>query len=186
MSPRHATACRDARHTVQRQLDGDLMDAVVRLALDRHLEECAACREYRRELQEVQETLRAVPALSMPDEALDEVFQQTSRAPDRLGSRLERWGLDWRAAAAALVLGVGIWGLWPAGGTGFTDEELQQAALEARLALKLTARTLNGAEATAVRAVLAGEVSPALDRLPIRFPDNRRSAGGGQPTRTKG
>lgn len=185
MSPCETAACRDARHTVQRQLDGDLMDAVVRQALERHLDDCPTCLEYRRDLEEVQETLRAVPALAMPDEALDEVFQRTSRAPDRLGSRFERWGLEWRAAAAALVLGIGIWGLWPQGGAGFSDEELQQAALEARLALKLTARTLNGAEETAVRAVLAGEVSPALDRLPIRFPESRGS-GGGQPTRTKG
>jgi len=91
-----------------------------------------------------------------------------------------RWGLDWRAAAAALVLGIGVWSLWPA--AGYSDAEMQQAALEARLALKLTARALHDAEEAAVQGVLKREISPAIRRLPMQFPTAPEpSATGGLP-----
>ena len=59
---------------------------------------------------------------------------------------------------------------------GMTEAELQQAALEARLVLGLTSRALKRGD-TAVGQVLTGEVSPALKKVPIRWPtkDNERS-----------
>ena len=88
-----------------------------------------------------------------------------------------RWGLDWRTAAAALVLGVGVWSLWPS--AGYSDAEVEQAVLEARLALKLTARALNDAEQAALQGVLKREISPAIRRLPMQFPSAPAPAASG-------
>jgi anti-sigma factor RsiW len=160
--------CDRARETIQQILDGDLMDAALRGALERHLEACESCREYRHEITEVHETLRSAPPLTMSDEAFEAVLDRTTRARPRRGATLVRWGLDWRAAAAALVLGIGIWSLWPA--AGYSDAEVKQAALEARLALRLTARALHDTEEAAVQGVLRREISPAIRRLPMQFP----------------
>ena len=52
-----------------------------------------------------------------------------------------------------------------------TPEELQRAEAEIRLVLNRTAAALRQAERAAVRDVLGGEVSPALRKVPIRWPD---------------
>jgi anti-sigma factor RsiW len=171
--------CDRARETIQRVLDGDLMDAALRGALERHVEACESCREYRHEITEVHETLRSAPPLTMSDEACEAVRDRTTRARRARSATLVRWGLDWRAAAAALVLGIGVWTLWPA---GYSDAEVEQAALEARLALRLTARALHDAEEAAVQGVLKREISPAIRRLPMQFPSAPEpSASGGLP-----
>ena len=50
----------------------------------------------------------------------------------------------------------------------FSQEQIEQAALEARQVLELTAQALNRSRNIAGR-VLVDEVSPALQRTPIRW-----------------
>jgi hypothetical protein len=62
-----------------------------------------------------------------------------------------------------------------------TEAELAQAAEEARMVFTLTAQALRKAERTATRDVLAGEVSGALRRVPIRWPSPETPSDGGRP-----
>ena len=162
--------CGEFREWIHQVLDGDLMDEERRVSLDRHLAECESCRTAESELRQIQSTLRSAPSLSLPDEWLDEVFARTSRAPQESPAR-RGWGFDWRAAAAAAVLALALWNFWPSGQpSGYTQAELERAADEARLALKLTAQALARTERVGIEGVLGGEVSPALKRIPVRFP----------------
>jgi hypothetical protein len=54
-------------------------------------------------------------------------------------------------------------------------ERLARAEREIRLVLGRTAGALRRAEQAAVREVLAGQVAPALRRIPIRLPGSRQS-----------
>jgi len=181
---RRGMSCERARELIHRRLDGELMDAVRRQELEDHLDSCAACRRARAELDSVQAALRALPRIPMRDEALREVWEQTSRSrPDR-ASRARRW-LDWRPAAAAAALALALWAAWDLGAvrTGPSPEEVARAAEETRMVLGLTARALREVRQAAVTEVLAEEVSPALRRVPIRWPGEpekeRREPGNG-------
>ena len=162
-------SCDEARERVHRVLDGDLMLVEARRELDDHLASCAGCREASGELHSIQEALRSMPAAAFPDAALEAVWDRTTRS-----RRLWRSMLDWRAAAAAAVLALAIYGAWgPARVAGVaepTPEEVARATEEARMVLGLTARALNDAKQAAMEEVLAGEVSPALRRAPVPWP----------------
>jgi anti-sigma factor RsiW len=177
---RRGMNCEEARERIHQDLDGDLMAAESRQALDAHLDGCPDCRQADAELRALQQALSAIPAVPLPDEALDEVRQRTT-APDRTRSR---W-LDWRAAAAAAVLALAIYGSWTAVGPVAepepTEQEVAEAAEQARRVLALTGQALRGAKQTAFNDVLADEVSPALQRIPTRLREatriERRSSG---------
>jgi len=178
-------SCETARELIHRVLDGELMDAVRREELDEHLGACAECRRARDELGAVQSALRGLPAQPFPDEALQEVWRRTTRSgPVRRVAVGRRW-LDWRPAAAAAVLALALYAAWDAGVVRNepTAEEVARAAEETRMVLALTARALRDARQVAVKDVLADEVSPALRRVPIRWPgganDERRESGNG-------
>jgi anti-sigma factor RsiW len=178
-------SCETARDRIHRVLDGELMDAVRREELEEHLESCAECRRAREELGAVQSALRGLPVQPFPDEALQEVWRSTTRSGSARRVAAGRRWLDWRPAAAAAVLALALYAAWDAGGarTGPTAEEVARAAEETRMVLGLTARALRDAQQVAVKDVLADEVSPALRRVPIRWPGEtdkeRRESGNG-------
>lgn len=172
--------CEVARRAIHRRLDGEPLAEADARDLAAHLQRCGACGEFDSDLRAIQSGLREIPLAALPDAALQSVLDRTlsSRHAQTL-----RFGLDWRLAAAAVVT-VAVIGLWqslypPAPRP--SDVELERAAVETRAVLRLTARALRRAERTATRDVLAGEVSPALRRVPINWPSAEPSAGGGRP-----
>ena len=162
--------CADAREAVHATLDTDLVEAGLRQRLERHLSGCAACREFAEELRVIQGGLQVLPELELPDEVLQRVWDRTTRArPVRFWSRPRGF-----AAAAAAVVVLLLGGLWlqrEQGPAGPTEQEMRQAASEARMVLQLTSRALRKTEAAAFRDVLTDEVSGALRRAPIRWPE---------------
>jgi predicted anti-sigma-YlaC factor YlaD len=162
--------CAGAREAIHVSLDADLMDAGLKRRLEAHVAGCASCRAFASEMRAIQEGLRNLGELRMPDDVLEEVWVRTTRsrrAPARA------WRL--RLAAAAAVLVVVMAGLWLRNGsapTEPTDAELAQAAREARMVLQLTSRALRRAERAAVRDVLTDEVSRALRRVPVQWPEH--------------
>jgi len=167
--------CNQAREAVHVSLDAELMDAGLQQCLEQHLASCEACRAFADEMRSVQEELRSLPELKLPDEVLEEVWEHTTRSrPKR--AWLRRWNVAAAAAALFLVVLAGVWlrnGSPPAGPT---DAELERAAMEARLVLGLTSRALQRSGEAARREVLTNEVSPALRRVPIQWHGQR--AGG--------
>jgi len=182
---RRGMTCDEARERIHRLLDGELMDAVRRQDLEDHLESCAGCRRARTEFGSVQSALRELPQVPLPDEALREVWEQTSRSRTARPVARGRGWLDWRPAAAAAALALALWAAWDLGHlrTEPTPQEVARAAEETRMVLGLTARALRDARQAVVRDVLADEVSPALRKVPIRWPreakNERRETGNG-------
>ena len=191
------TSCSEIREALHERLDGPI-PAGRRQEIENHLERCAGCREFQLGLLALGDTLRSAPAFSLPDEVLETVWARTIRAgaPHRSGPtrRLPRWAA---AAAAVLVLAflpavvrlvrtTSERGLMeePINPTAVHDGSdpaaLTRAGQEARMVLAVTARALRRTERAAYDRVLVGEVSPAVRRIPIRWPeapspDSRRS-----------
>jgi len=162
--------CERARRALQDGLDGPLPTGE-REVLDGHLEGCGECREYRDDLLAVREGLQALPDVPLPDDALEEVWSRTLATGAPPARSRKRWG--WAAVAAALLVAALVWVLNPIQWTepAPTEEELGRAADQTRLVLALTAQALQRTEDAAVRGVLAGEVSPALHRIPLNWPE---------------
>ncbi len=166
--------CPEARRAIQVALDADMMEAGERQLLEAHLAECGDCREHEIEMLAIQRTLRSLPSPALPDAALQEVWDRTTRSYQT--ATRQSWGPGWRnlAAVAAGVLFVAVVGIlqWDERVPGEpTDEELRRAADEARVVLGLTAHALRKTKQVAFRDVLAGEVSEALRRIPIEWPE---------------
>ena len=166
--------CPEAREAIQVALDADMMEAGKRQLLEAHLTACADCREHEAEMRTIQHALRSLSSPELPDAALQEVWDRTTRAEKRPTQRA--WGPGWRnlaaAAAAVLIIAVGgvlQWGERVPGEP--TDEELRRAADEARVVLGLTSQALRQTEQAAFRDVLADEISGALRRVPIEWPE---------------
>ena len=169
-------SCADAGALIHRLLDGDLMDAVQRTRLDDHIEGCAACRATQAELRMVQDGLRAMAESPLPDAALQQVWRRTSRG----GLRAFRdWRLDWRMAAAAASIallvwvGVKVWDPQPLVPNDVDIVRATEAAEGARMIFQLTSRALEKTGRVAIRDVLTEQISPALQRLPVRWPSTR-------------
>ena len=162
--------CAEAREAVHTMLDDGLVEAGQKQRLEMHLSGCSVCRDFAEELGAIQGGLQSLPELQLPDEMLQRVWDRTTRAGP---ARSWVWSRNVAAAAAAVVVLV-LGGLWiqrepvPAGPT---EAQLRQAAIEARLVLQLTSRALRKTEAAAFRDVLTDEVSEALRRAPIRWPE---------------
>jgi hypothetical protein len=108
----------------------------------------------------------------MPAGDLEAVWSRTVDA----GRDRERFRLDWRiAAAAVLILGAGLLFTWLGrrgpSPTAPSEAEIARAADEARLVFALTAQAMRRTERAADQ-VLAEEVSPAVRRVPIRWPES--------------
>ena len=157
--------CEQARATLHELLDGDSVDREQEYR--DHIAACSGCREADRDLQTIQTELRALPLAALPDTALERVWRDTTRPKGRQVSRRRFRGMDWRPAAAAAALAAVLLGVHFVGPPDPSEAELNQAAVEARMVLQLTARALRQSEETVIREVLAKEVSPALGRAPI-------------------
>jgi anti-sigma factor RsiW len=183
--------CGEAREVMQELMDGPV-PAARRAMLDEHLAACGECREVREGLETVRTALRALPEIPLPDDALDEVWSRTVDAtPDE--SRVSPWWprLGAIAAVAASLLLVTLAVKWsdrlpqqpaaePVELVELSDAEIDQARQEAKRVLEITAVALARSERAAFERVLGGEVSPAIRRIGIQWPeapspDDRRS-----------
>lgn len=168
--------CARAVRYVHRCLDGDVLASDSADWLARHLEGCTDCRQAEAELRQVQQALRGLEVTPFPQDALEAVWNQTTRAGNR------RAWTDWRAIAAAAVLALALLGIWQltdrvmpvsqvvVAEPGPTDEELARAVAEARFVLNLTATALRRSERAAIEEVMGKRVTPALKRIPLLLP----------------
>jgi predicted anti-sigma-YlaC factor YlaD len=160
--------CARARTFLQAALDEDPSDPVAPGAVDSHLAACTDCRALARELAQVQAALRAAPLLRFPDDALEEVWDRTVRAP-RV-PRVRRAAAVWGGLAAAAVLGALLLAVPRAPRTppGPSQQEVLRAAADVQFVLRLTDHEIRHQGSRALSEVLNDEVAPALrkaDRL---------------------
>lgn len=181
--------CRRARQIVHEILDGDSPEIEGTRWLDEHLKRCEGCRGFDSDMRVVQESLRSLPALRLPDAALEQVRAMTTGRLDR--PQAKRWRVDWRSFAAAAVLTAAAFGLWQWNSRGRLEEPqstvglividparlerdpeyARQIAEETRRVLGLTSRVLRQTERAAVRGVLVDQVAGALEKVPVEWPD---------------
>lgn len=161
MSAPVSLACARARAGLQARLDADPAQRVDAAEIEAHLAECTDCRALARELQEVQDALRAAPLLHFPDAALEEVWERTVRA--RQVTRLRRGVAVWGGLAAAGILGAILLAV-PHTPTqhGPSPEEVRRAAAEVQFVFRLTDHEIRHQGTRALSEVLDGEVAPAL------------------------
>lgn len=166
--------CTEARAAIQERIDGDL-DAVGSLSLAGHLERCEACREYEDGIEQARRALRDLPHVPFPDDALAEVWAQTSGPPpgETATTSRSRWRAFAAVAASLAVLSVAVWlgvGNRAPQPTQPTDAEVAQAAEDARMVLALASGAIKRSEQAVIREVLTDRVSPTLQKIPIRWP----------------
>jgi predicted anti-sigma-YlaC factor YlaD len=172
------SACETFRPLLHERLDGELgPDAA--LSLDAHLAACPDCRSAAEGLAVVRSGLLALPEHPLPAEAIEEILDRTVR-DRRLGTRFAAYWPAWAGAAAlaALALLLLRFPLSPSVPAEIPPGDVAKAASEARLVLSLAAGALHRAERAAGNRILAGEIAPALRRVPIRWavrPEPRKS-----------
>jgi len=162
--------CDTARERIHARLDGDRLAEAEQEALETHLLGCPACRDAEIDLTGIQRSLRTVAAIPLPDAAFRDVLARTSRAGRRAPWRV--WRFEWQAAAAAAVIVVAAlfgWSMLDTPTGRPSDAEIERARAEARLVLQFTADALAHSRAAAVQG-LTEEISPALQRVPMRLP----------------
>jgi len=166
--------CARARRTQHRLLDGEPIPDVERRSQAGHVAACPDCRAAAEDLDRIVRAFAGISETAMPPRTLDGIWDRTVRSK---GGRAGSAGM-WRFAAS-LVLTAALAGLWgwqrrtaPAAPT---EAELRRAASDVRLVLGLTGRAIHSTEQTAIRAVLGREVSGALERLPIEWPETDES-----------
>lgn len=131
--------CEDVLNRLDAWIDGDL-DRADAIGVEAHLDRCPACQAERRLAEEVLAELRAMPEFAVPDRVLQAVDRKTCpRWVETIRSSLPtgvRRRLPAAAASAAVLLAVVLVAPW--GGRKapeYSDEEIQRAAAETRLAL---------------------------------------------------
>ena len=169
--------CARALRYVHQRLDGDVLDPESAGWLSRHLSACSDCRQAQEELKQIQQALRELKVTPFPEDAIDQVWDRTTRTDS------PRAWTDWRAFAAAAVLALAFFGLWQVGDrtapgsevvvadAGPSDAELARATAEARFVLNLTATALRRSERVAFGEVMDKRITPALQRIPLLMPD---------------
>jgi anti-sigma factor RsiW len=120
-------------------IDGDL-DRAEAIGIEAHLERCPACQAERRLAEQMLTELRAMPDFGVPERVLQAVERKTRpRWVETIRSSLPsevRRRLPAAAAFAAVVLAVVLVAPWDwRRGPEYSDEEIQRAAAETRLAL---------------------------------------------------
>ncbi len=170
--------CDGFRARLHQRLDGELA-ADAAGALDAHLAECPDCRSLAEGLAAVRSGLLALPEHPLPEASLEAILDRTARGRRpriRLAASWPAWA--GAAAVAALMLLLLRAPLPPSSPAGTSPGELARAESEARLVLALASGALHRAERAAGDRVLAGEVAPALRKVPIRWavrPEPRKS-----------
>ena len=165
--------CNGARETIQSLLDAEIIDAKLEQRLQTHLSHCSGCRALDSDLRTIQGALQSMPETALPDPILQNVWDRTIRADQRSASRFG--GFHWKgiAAAAAAIVGITLFGVWQFDESTSQSpdaEELQRAARQTRMVLRLTSQALRRTGQVVIRDVLTDEVSPALRRVPIAWP----------------
>jgi hypothetical protein len=126
----------------------------------------------------MQDVLRGVAEAPLPDEALQGVWDRTVAST----AGTDRRRFDWRFAAAAAAVVFVAW----LGVTGWrmnTPEEIQrtealQVAEETRMVLQLAANAIKRTERAAFKEVFTDEISPALRKVGVKWPQAPEHAGG--------
>jgi len=178
--PRPAV-CERTLQLFHRRLDGDLMEATERQAMEAHLTVCSECRETTAELSQVHDLLQGLSEQPLPEATLERVWDQTIRSEVATAESDRSRFLDWRLAAAAAVA-VMMFAGW-IGLASYSAEkarkhaEAELAAHEVRTVLRLTAQALERTGDAAIKDVFADSVSPALQRVGVRWPSEPRAAG---------
>ena len=173
--------CAKVREIMQELMDGSV-PAERREMLDEHLAGCTECREVRQGLETVRSALRSLPVVPLPDDALDEVLAKTVDAhPDDASADAWKSRVGAIVAVAASLLVVVLAVQWsrqqpdPFARTATVVERapvpIEQARLEARRVLEITAVALARSEQVAFERVLGGEVSPAIRKIGIQWPE---------------
>ncbi len=160
--------CDRYRDLIHSKIDGDL-DAEGERELRVHLAVCPSCREEATSLESVAAGLRSLAPAPMPDDLFDAALARTSRGSRGRVLPFVRKRAAWigLAAAAAITAAILVPSYFRAP-SGPSPAEVARAREEAQLALSIAAKALRRAE-TAGDRVLTDEVSPALQRIPIRW-----------------
>ena len=177
-------ACARFVDLLHARLDGEIGRADA-LEVEGHLASCASCRELADSFESAREALRGMAFEPMPEEDFQAVLDRTVRASaaveppkvvpfrPRRARVLAGLGLAAAVVAAALIVPVLV-----SRSSKPSPAEVAQAREDALRALAIAGRALRRAE-TAGNAVVTGEVSPALRRVPLRWDrlaeDPRRS-----------
>lgn len=140
-----------------------------------HVAACGACRSLEEDLDALFHTLRSLPTIPLPGEALGAVWRDTIRR--RSGSAPTSAG-HWRLAAAAVYVSVVSAAtlylvLAPAPPPQPSPVELARASAQAELVLGYAARALDAARYAAADRVLASKVSPAVRGAAAPHPTRR-------------
>ena len=168
--------CSAAMERVHQVLDGDLMDATDRTSMESHLAVCSECAEAAAQLREMQDTLRGFAETPLPGPALDNVWERSVRAPAAVTRRRFDWRFAAAAAAVVFVAWIGLRG-WPV--EQRQDEQALRAASEVRVVLQLTANAIKRSEQVAIKQVFTDEISPALRKVGVRWPEAADDTGKG-------
>lgn len=167
------SACARFLEKLHARLDGE-PEAAQDRELELHLESCERCRETAASLRSAHDALRGLAYEPMPEEDFQAVLDRTVRSASsrevvpfrpRRARLFAGLGLAAAAIAAAVIVPVLV-----SRSTTSTPspQEIARAREDAIRALAIAGRALKRAE-TAGNAVVTGEVSPALRRVPLRW-----------------
>jgi predicted anti-sigma-YlaC factor YlaD len=150
--------CEDVRPLIHDAYDGQPSDAP---EFRSHVASCEACRSFAADLESLSSAFRSLPPSPLPSDALDAVWQRTTR------SRHAAFASKWRLAAAAAFVSVlsaaALYvALAPAPPPKPSAVEIARAEAKAELVLGYTARALGAARAAAADRVVASKISPAV------------------------
>lgn len=153
---------------VHQTLDGDLMEATARTRMESHLAVCPVCSQAAGQLREMQDALRGFAETPLPGPALESVWERSIRSP--AVGRGRRW-FDARFAAAAAAVVLVVWigvRTWPQ--PEHQDAQALRVAQEVRMVLQLAANAINRSNDVAIEQVFTNEVSPALRKVGVKWP----------------
>lgn len=188
---------RELIELMHRKLDGEDLSGEEQIRLRMGLAGSSEAREILDGLSHVQRELQHLPKGSFPDSALEQILARTSRsrvAPGRsraaFGSRFGSHGLRWASLAAAVaLLAVALWSIRapqpePAVATqsdadAQAEAQAEEALAELQTVFRLTSNAIDRSTAAALGDVVREEVSPALRKIPVRFPAATPAEGGG-------